>query len=99
MSQRRFPEDIAFLHDIPVEVVVELGRARLTIRELAELGTDEVLELERPADHPLDIVVGDRVYARGEVVMVGDRLALRITEIVGQSRESETAGPVLAETG
>lgn len=99
MSQRRASDDIAFLHDIPVEVVVELGRARLTIRELAELGTDEVLELERPADQPLDIVVGDRVYARGEVVMVGDRLALRITELVGQSRETEQPGPVLAETG
>jgi len=95
MSQQN---DIAFLHDIPVEVVVELGRTRLTIRELAELGTDEVLELERPADQPLDIVVGDRVYARGEVVMVGDRLALRITELVGQARE-EAPGPVLAETG
>lgn len=76
--------DVAFLHDIPVEVVVELGRARMTIRELAELGTDEVLELERPADQPLDLVVGERVYARGEVVMVGDRLAIRVTEICGQ---------------
>ncbi|MCP4804252.1 MAG: flagellar motor switch protein FliN [Proteobacteria bacterium] len=90
------PNDIAFLHDIPVDVVIELGRTRLTIRELAELGVDEVLELERPADQPLDIVVGDRLYARGEVVMVGDRMALRVTEVVGQARE--TAQPALAET-
>ena len=91
-------KDIAFLHDIPVEVVVELGRTRLTIRELAELGTDEVLELERPADQPLDLVVGDRVYARGEVVMVGDRLAIRITEIVGGDRELDQPEAVLAES-
>jgi flagellar motor switch protein FliN/FliY len=92
------PKDIAFLHDIPVEVVVELGRTRLTIRELAELGTDEVLELERPADQPLDLVVGDRTYARGEVVMVGDRLAIRITEIVGETRERDERDAVLAES-
>ena len=73
---------------------MELGRTRLTIRELAELGTDEVLELDRRADQPLDLVVGDRVYARGEVVMVGERLAIRVTEIMGQQ-----AGPRLAETG
>jgi flagellar motor switch protein FliN len=89
--------DVAFLHDIPVEVVVELGRARMTIRELAELGTDEVLELERPADQPLDLVVGDRVYARGEVVMVGDRLAIRVTEIVGQDAHQQDVK--LAEVG
>ncbi len=89
--------DVAFLHDIPVEVVVELGRVRLTIRELAELGTDEVLELERPADQPLDLVVGDRVYARGEVVMVGDRLAIRVTEIVGQ--DGAQGDVKLAEVG
>ncbi|MFT5585773.1 MAG: flagellar motor switch protein FliN/FliY [Cognaticolwellia sp.] len=77
------PKDVTFLHDIPVDVVVELGRARLTIRELAELGNDEILELDRPADQPLDLVVGGRVYARGEVVMVGERLAIRITSILG----------------
>ena len=92
------PNDIAFLHDIPVDVVIELGRTRLTIRELAELGVDEVLELERPADQPLDIVVGDRLYARGEVVMVGDRMALRVTEVVGQARDEATTAPKLAET-
>ena len=77
------PKDVTFLHDIPVDVVIELGRARLTIRELAELGNDEILELDRPADQPLDLVVGGRVYARGEVVMVGERLAIRITSILG----------------
>lgn len=81
------PKDVTFLHDIPVDVVVELGRARLTIKELAELGNDEILELDRPADQPLDLVVGGRVYARGEVVMVGERLAIRITSILGSNGE------------
>jgi flagellar motor switch protein FliN/FliY len=79
--------DVTFLHEIPVDLVVELGRARLTIGELAELGKDEVVELDRPADRPLDVIVGGKVFARGEVVMVGERLALRITELLGKSEE------------
>ncbi len=80
--------DVTFLHEIPVDVVVELGRARITIRELAQLGKDEVVELDRPADRPLDVMVGGRVFARGEVVMVGERLALRITELLGKTEEA-----------
>ncbi len=79
--------DVTFLHEIPVDLVVELGRARLTIGELAELGKDEVVELDRPADRPLDVIVGGRVFARGEVVMVGERLALRVTELVGKAED------------
>ena len=79
--------DVTFLPEIPVDLVVELGRARLTIGELAELGKDEVVELDRPADRPLDVIVGGRVFARGEVVMVGERLALRVTELVGKPEE------------
>jgi flagellar motor switch protein FliN len=78
---------VTFLHEIPVDLVVELGRARLTIGELAELGKDEVVELDRPADRPLDVIVGGKIFARGEVVMVGERLALRITELLGKSEE------------
>lgn len=79
--------DVTFLHEIPVDLVVELGRARLTIGELAELGKDEVVELDRPADRPLDVIVGGKIFARGEVVMVGERLALRVTELLGKSDE------------
>ena len=79
--------DVTFLHEIPVDLIVELGRARLTIGELAELGKDEVVELDRPADRPLDVIVGGKIFARGEVVMVGERLALRVTELLGKSEE------------
>ena len=81
--------DVTFLHEIPVDLVVELGRARVTIRELAQLGKDEVVELDRPAARPLDVMVGGRVFARGEVVMVGERLALRITELLGKPEDME----------
>jgi len=75
-----------FLQDLPVEVVVELGRTRMTIRQLAALDRDDVIDLERTNEDPLDIVVGGKVFARGEVVMQGDRMALRITEMVDDDR-------------
>ncbi len=81
MSERN---PVSFLQDLPVEVVVELGRTRLTIKQLAELDRDDVVDLERGNDQPLDLVVGGRILARGEVVMVGDRMALRIVELVGE---------------
>jgi flagellar motor switch protein FliN/FliY len=71
-----------------VEVIVELGRTRLTIRQLAELDRDDVIDLSRGSDTPLDIVVGGKVLARGEVVMVGDKMALRITEMVDDAVRS-----------
>ena len=56
-----------------------------------QLGKDEVVELDRPADRPLDVMVGGRVFARGEVVMVGERLALRITELLGKAAEADAS--------
>ncbi len=79
MSQRK---SAAFLSDLPVDVVIELGRARLTIGDLAQLDRDSVVNLDRNGDAPLDIVVGGRVIARGEVVIVDERFVLRVTEIV-----------------
>lgn len=79
--------DVKFLGDIPVDVVIELGRRRMVLKELAGMNKDDVLELDQPMDRPLDLVVGGKVLARGELVMVGERVALRVTEIVGQTRE------------
>ena len=78
-----------FIEDISVEVAIELGRTRMTIRELAKLNIDDVLELAQPADRPLEVVAGGKVLARGELVPVGDRLALRITELAGDDVAEE----------
>jgi len=72
-----------FLNDIPIELVVELGRTRMTVRELAALQKDHVIELDRLASEPIDVLAGGQVFARGEVVVIDDRVALRITELVG----------------
>jgi flagellar motor switch protein FliN/FliY len=76
---------VGFLQDIPVEVTVELGRARMTIRQLATLEAEDVVELDRGQGELVDLVVGGRVLARGEMVVVKDRVALRIVEVVGAS--------------
>ena len=76
--------DVAFLYDIPIELIVELGRAQLTVRELSELKEDDILPLDRLAGQPLDILVGGQLFGRGEVVVDDDRVALRIVELFGK---------------
>jgi flagellar motor switch protein FliN/FliY len=81
------PDEVTFLGDIPVDVVIELGRRRMVLKEVAALDMDDIVELDQPMDRPLDLVVGGKVLARGELVMVGERVALRVTELVGRPRE------------
>src|SRR5204862_4059684 len=73
------------LLDVPLDVSVELGRARLSIQDLLGLGPGSVIELDKIAGEPLDILVNDRLVARGEAVVVNDKFGVRITDIVSQS--------------
>ena len=70
------------LLDIPLEVSVELGRCRMTIQELLALGPGSVVELGKVAGEPLDVLVNDRLVARGEAVVVNDKFGVRITEVI-----------------
>ena len=76
--------------DLPLEVTVRLGQTRILIRDLLRLDKNSVLELTQGADDPLDIVVNDKVLARGEVVVLDDRLGVRITDIVSKEERVET---------
>jgi flagellar motor switch protein FliN/FliY len=71
--------------DVGVRLTLEVGRARMTIRDFLVLGPGSVVELERPAGDPLDVYVNDRLVAHGEVVMVNDRYGVRFTEAIGAS--------------
>lgn len=82
MSGRNAPASDVVL-DIGVQLSLEVGRARMKIRDLLALGPGSVIELERPAGDPLDVYVNNRLVARGEVVMVNDRYGLRFTDAVG----------------
>lgn len=70
------------LLDVPLEVNVELGRTRMTIQDLLQLGPGSVVELDKVAGEALDILVNGRLVARGEAVVVNDKFGVRITDIV-----------------
>ncbi len=70
------------LLDVPLDVSVELGRTRMTIQDLLALGPGAVIELDKVAGEPLDILINDRLVARGEAVVVNDKFGVRITDIV-----------------
>ncbi|WP_182525724.1 flagellar motor switch protein FliN [Nocardioides dongkuii] len=76
---------IEMLHGVEMEVTVELGRTRMTVRDLLALAPGTVLELDRAAGSPADLLVNGRLIARGEVVVVDEDFGLRVTEIVDES--------------
>jgi len=73
---------IDLIRDVPLHVSVELGRASLTVREILALGSGSVVELDRLAGEPVDVLVNDRLIARGEVVIVDESFGVRVIEIV-----------------
>jgi flagellar motor switch protein FliN len=70
------------LLDVPLDLAVELGRARMSIQELLGLSPGSVVELDKIAGEPLDILINNRLVARGEAVVVSDKFGVRITDIV-----------------
>ena len=77
--------ELDMIMDIPVKLTVELGRTRLTIKQLLELAQGSVVELEGLAGEPMDILINGYLIAQGEVVVVEDRYGIRITEIITPS--------------
>ncbi len=76
------PRDMEFLLDIPVEVTVELGTAKMPIRELLQLGQGSVIELAKLAGEPMEILANNKLIARGEVVVVNEKFGIRLTDII-----------------
>lgn len=85
--------NLDLLLDIPLEVSVELGRVSLMVRDLLEIGTGSIVELKKTAGEPVEVLVNGRLIARGEVVVVEDNFAVRITEILSPAeRVQKLAG-------
>lgn len=74
--------DLEAVFDVPVQVSAVLGRARMEVGELLRLGPGAVLELDRKVGEAIDIYVNNRLVARGEVVLVEDKLGVTMTEII-----------------
>ena len=73
------------LYDVEMTLTTEIGRTRMPVREVLDLVPGTVLELDRSAGSPADVMVNGRLVARGEIVVVDDEYAVRITEIVSGS--------------
>jgi flagellar motor switch protein FliN len=85
-ANSRVAEDLEAVFDVPVKVSAVLGRARMEVGDLLKLGPGAVLELDRKVGEAIDIYVNDRLVARGEVVLVEDKLGVTMTEIIKSER-------------
>jgi flagellar motor switch protein FliN/FliY len=82
---------LAMLLDLTLPVSIELGRTSMTVQEVLRLGRGSVVQLDRLAGEPIDIYVGDRRFAEGEVVVLGEHFGIRITRIVSRQALGENA--------
>lgn len=85
-SSPRSSQDLEAVYDIPVQVSAVLGKATMEVSQLLKLGRGAVVELDRKVGEAIDIYVNNRLVARGEVVVVEDRLGVTMTEIVKTER-------------
>jgi flagellar motor switch protein FliN len=85
-DQNRTASDLEAVFDVPVHVSAVLGRAKMDVGELLKLAPGAVLELDRKVGESIDIYVNNRLVARGEVVLVEEKLGVTMTEIIKQER-------------
>jgi flagellar motor switch protein FliN len=75
-------QSLDFILDIPLKVTVELGRAKMAIRDILQLAQGSVVELSKFAGEPLEVLINDKLIARGEVVVVNEKFGIRLTDII-----------------
>jgi len=91
--------DLGRLSDVPVELAVEIGRTRMTVGATLELRPGSIVVLDRVAGEPVDLLVNGTPIARGEVVVIDEEFALRVTEVLGERAHADAdadAGPAEA---
>jgi flagellar motor switch protein FliN len=75
--------------DIPLRVTVELGRTKMVVSELLNLGQGSVIELNKLAGEPMEVLVNDKLVARGEAVVVNEKFGVRLTDIISPAERVE----------
>ncbi len=75
-------QDLDFILDIPLELSVELGRTKMLVNDLLQLGQGSIVELNKLAGEPLEIYINRKLVARGEVVVVNEKFGVRLTDII-----------------
>jgi flagellar motor switch protein FliN/FliY len=75
--------NLSLVLDVPVSLTIELGSCQLPMKEVLQLNIGSVVQLDKPADAPVEVSVNGKLVARGEVVVVEDRFGVKITEVIG----------------
>jgi len=86
------PQSLDFLLDITMQITAEVGRCRMSVQDLLQLGQGSVVELSKLAGEPLDVLVNNKPVARGEVVIVNEKFGVRITDVISPSERIESLG-------
>ena len=84
--------DLDFILDIPLELSVELGRTRMLVNDLLQLGQGAIVQLDKLAGEPLEIFINRKLVARGEVVVVNEKFGVRLTDIISPTERVRTLG-------
>ncbi|RKY36500.1 MAG: flagellar motor switch protein FliN [Candidatus Omnitrophota bacterium] len=80
---------IDLIMDVPMDVTIELGRTMMSIKDILALGSGSIIELDKLAGDPVDILVNNKLIANGEVVVIEDNFGVRITNIVSQEQRAD----------
>jgi flagellar motor switch protein FliN len=91
-GQKKFEINIDSLLDVSVEISVEIGRTKLTIGELLSLSKGSIIELNRIAGESVDIFVNEKLLGKGEIVLVNERLGVRVIEILAPKERVKELG-------
>ena len=75
--------NLSLVLDVPVSLTIELGSCQLPMREVLQLAVGSVVQLDKPADAPVELSVNGKLIARGEVVVIEDKFGVKITEVLG----------------
>ncbi|MCP9450565.1 MAG: flagellar motor switch protein FliN [Nitrospira sp.] len=86
------PKNIEFLLDIPMNVSVYVGSTKMAIRDLLQLAQGSVIELDKLAGEPMDVMVNNKLVARGEVVVVNEKFGIRLTDVVSAAERVQQLG-------
>jgi flagellar motor switch protein FliN/FliY len=81
--------NLSLIMDIPLRVAVELGRTKMLVNDLLNLGQGSVIELSKLAGEPMEVLVNDKLVARGEAVVVNEKFGVRLTDIISPSERVE----------
>lgn len=84
--------DLDFILDIPLDLSVELGRTKMLVNDLLQLGQGSIVELNKVAGEPLEIYINRKLVARGEVVVVNEKFGVRLTDIVSPMERVKSLG-------